>query len=561
MAGNYLTGNIVAASDYTRLARKISKLFGKGGIHPDTGLVDGTFGYGGHSTNISADSIVESVISGAIINHEDWYNLLYAYIDCANHQGVTLSNPLPPPSAFDGVGTDIVTAGVGATPFQYFDPDITTNDDLLLANRMNVSASNSTTSLVLASSRNVFWNSTLIHEFTVTFSSFDHARFFFNTGGQLLLSATRTSGSSASINQTWNTILATIGTVAINYSDYYQLTDVFTNLRPSLPYQSNFKIMGRREGSVEGTWGDNGKVIRIQLIFSNPPTQWAGEVYNIDVDGVFTSNVYEKRSTGVFNIAQPSYLTTYEVSNTHDTSTYVPVYNIVIPSNTNTFDFTNAAIAAGWSGSLAFFNLTIKSGVIVGAQSTGSNALTIPALPSGSRVTIINKGYIIGAGGSGGFGTPNSCTGGAAGNGAQGGTAFLCGAPVTFYNYGYIWGGGGGGGGGGQGHFDTQQGCGGGGGGAGAVGGPGGAGGAGGCDSGGYGAIGGSGSWNSGGSGGSGGVSGGGGGGPGLAGAAGNYSSGHGGGAPGAGGAPGYAILGNGWITWGSTGDIRGQVG
>ena len=95
--------------------------------------------------------------------------------------------------------------------------------------------------------------------------------------------------------------------------------------------------------------------------------------------------------------------------------------------------------------------LTINSGVKVYSNSTSQPALETGNLPSGSTVTIVNNGTIVGAGGNGGtgghcYGTDCTYTGTP---GGSGGNAVNTTVALTVNNTnGYIYGGGGGGGGG-----------------------------------------------------------------------------------------------------------------
>jgi hypothetical protein len=115
----------------------------------------------------------------------------------------------------------------------------------------------------------------------------------------------------------------------------------------------------------------------------------------------------------------------------------------------NNIDLRAEAIASGWNGFrpvLAY----IPTGVIIGSTSVSAPALTIQgSFPNG--ITLVNDGYIVGAGGNGGnsiwatsvLGYPGSV------NGANGGTAISVSTAVTIQNNEVI---GGGGGGGGQGY-------------------------------------------------------------------------------------------------------------
>ena len=154
-------------------------------------------------------------------------------------------------------------------------------------------------------------------------------------------------------------------------------------------------------------------------------------------------------STLVQSIADGSYgSTTNNIANSPSCGF---TYNYTIPANTNNFDLRKAIVDAGWNGTQEVnATLTIATGIYVTSISTGSYALYIsPSFPAGSRLTLINNGYIIGKGGNGGKGggTPTSAL--IAGSaGTAGGPALYVGYSTSITNNGTIGGGGGGGGGG-----------------------------------------------------------------------------------------------------------------
>lgn len=240
------------------------------------------------------------------------------------------------------------------------------------------------------------------------------------------------------------------------------------------------------------------------------------------------------------------------------TPTVVPPLQVSIASSVNNLNLWNYLVGSGYaiSGQPGKWIVTINSGVVIGSVSTGAYAFETGVFPSGSTVQIINNGIITGAGGQGGSAGGCSVT---RYNAIAGGPGLLIQNPVSFANNGSIWGGGGGGGGGHQTRGPERRG-GGGGGGAGNVSGGGGDGFI-------YGSAG---SLTAGGAGGpgtsqpfvAGGTGGGAGGAPGQPGASVPFIPPHipgcsDGGLPGAAGA---AISGNGYVTWGATGDIRGSI-
>jgi hypothetical protein len=122
---------------------------------------------------------------------------------------------------------------------------------------------------------------------------------------------------------------------------------------------------------------------------------------------------------------------------------YINEYAITISANVLNPNITTLLTAQGWDETSPIsVNITINSGVYIGS-STAAAALVIPALPSGSTVTLINNGFILGKGGNGGAGGIN---GGAGGIGANGGPAIQLGMDITIDNTNGIIGGGGKGG-------------------------------------------------------------------------------------------------------------------
>ena len=123
--------------------------------------------------------------------------------------------------------------------------------------------------------------------------------------------------------------------------------------------------------------------------------------------------------------------------------------NLVVASDTANYNIATALENPTTAKNVI---LTINSGVTVYSTSTGSPSLDTGTLPSGSTITIVNNGSIIGAGGSGGTG--NSGTGGTGGN------AISLSTSVSLNNTnGNIFGGGAGGGGGGIGQWINLGGC------------------------------------------------------------------------------------------------------
>jgi hypothetical protein len=118
-------------------------------------------------------------------------------------------------------------------------------------------------------------------------------------------------------------------------------------------------------------------------------------------------------------------------------------FTLTIASNTTNYNLSTSMTAAGWNGTdPVVATVTINSGVSVLSNNTATPAFTVPSLPTGSAVSIINNGTIAGLRGLGGrWGSS-----GANSAGKPGGVALQIASPVTLTNNNIISGGGAGGG-------------------------------------------------------------------------------------------------------------------
>jgi hypothetical protein len=129
------------------------------------------------------------------------------------------------------------------------------------------------------------------------------------------------------------------------------------------------------------------------------------------------------------------------------------VFTATIAANTANYNLKTAAIAAGWDQVLPLSaTITINAGVYVYSVSTGSYAFDTGAtFPTGTILTLINNGIILGMGGAGAMGggwLPNAATSPPGSGVGGGGPALRAQYAISITNNGDIAGGGGGGGGG-----------------------------------------------------------------------------------------------------------------
>ena len=206
MAGQ---GSKIVATDFNTIQSKIQAVLGTGGTNPNTGLADSTFGYGQTPVSIQ-------VAANAKISVNQWSNLRTDLVKARQHQtGITVGSRESTDPLFVA-GQDLkipttsnkITETDRATYNQMADYVVT---DRLLAASGQLSRE---TMSNLTYSTN--WNGTLSHIITVTFSTTDVPRYFFNTGGYFDFSASHNITGADSKNTAWKNVINGIGAVTFS---------------------------------------------------------------------------------------------------------------------------------------------------------------------------------------------------------------------------------------------------------------------------------------------------------------------------------------------------------
>lgn len=303
----YAAGGTIAATDYNTLAN------GAGNIGAQWGVGSGNHGLGQSTTAIA------NVAAGNNVTAAQWTGLIQTINSCLAHEGQTTITPTS------------VTAGTAITYYSA----ITTGSAAAYANTGATSLAR-TNSAASASSYTGAWGTTgnrgLTLTHTVTFASGDAARYFFNAGGRLKLTFSRSGGSATTRNTEWSTLCAECGSIEIAASDYIQVgktgTSVVFNLlhdgyygRAATPGTStDFFRQADNTGSyssnyiqclmsVSGT-AQNGGYPTI-TITTHPYNVWVN-AFQPGVDGTFSASLV---------VASPA--TTY-LTNTWGTPTVTP---------------------------------------------------------------------------------------------------------------------------------------------------------------------------------------------------------------------------------------------
>lgn len=156
------------------------------------------------STNSGyGQTALSTVVTGGKVTATNFWNALVANIaSSASHQGTTITAITPP---------------VGGNKVAFLSA-LSTNLNSINTGRLNCSAVG--TDITGSGTRTTNWGTALgipsvTSTITVTFASANAARYFFNAGGQILLSSSKTVGSGLPEDTSWINLCTNIGTIGL----------------------------------------------------------------------------------------------------------------------------------------------------------------------------------------------------------------------------------------------------------------------------------------------------------------------------------------------------------
>jgi hypothetical protein len=189
----YSAGSTIVDDDYNIFATGNAAGTGDAAvanINTILGVGDDERGYG-------QSGGLTSVTAGTVVQATNWANLLTKNTLLANHQGTTITSITNPTSGNTISAYAALSANVTAT----------FNGKLDAAG----SGSDSTVSSVTTTS----WNTSSTLSKTFTFASRNQLRYFFNAGGMIRLSWSRTGGTASTQNTAWTDTLTAAGTIVL----------------------------------------------------------------------------------------------------------------------------------------------------------------------------------------------------------------------------------------------------------------------------------------------------------------------------------------------------------
>ena len=184
--------SVVTATRYNAIQTKIAAVLGTG---------SGDKGYGQSVTSAQ-------VAAGETVTATHIANLHTDINKCILHQTASATTAIVAPSATDVIEESNSTNKKGWAQYE-------AESTVAETNRLTAAAGNMTTTSELTESRTTAWGSspdTVNTTFTVTFSSADIKRNFFNSGGEIRMALALSSGSGSK-GTSWSNLFSGAGTV------------------------------------------------------------------------------------------------------------------------------------------------------------------------------------------------------------------------------------------------------------------------------------------------------------------------------------------------------------
>ena len=298
--------------DYNTIQSDVASVMGSGAAD---------YGYG--QTLLSSQ-----VTEASRVTVNEWGNLRYDIINAWVHQFGSLPSPVTPTEGA------LVKANSATSPYTSYQ----TFASVLVANRFGVHSGQAITRT--GPSAGTFWSSQqawpgvygaswtvkIQSTVTVSFTTANKARAFFNSGSEIRFISSISGGAASQQNASWNTLLNSVGTVAFggikpspvtepnDGQNYYRLSSTFQyfyTASSTSPYSANIYRIAARTPSVSDNSTGTASTIEflVEWLDSHP-----GAAAYDSVDGTITlsantleaSGTLAPSGTGTFSVEMPT---------------------------------------------------------------------------------------------------------------------------------------------------------------------------------------------------------------------------------------------------------------
>ncbi len=312
MAGQ---NTLIIATDYNVIQSKIALVMG-------TGSGDKGYGQTLSSSQVAANSKISVT---------QWNNLRTDIVRARQHQNnITIGSKAPDEVGYNA-GSDLPIPSAAAQVKESWRAAylaVATDADNNYLTSPAPAGQSSRTNLVANQVRSAVWNTTVQQTVTVTWTTPDEARYFWNTGGQIEIGSDFVPRIAGLKNTTWVTMLQSMGTIKVGLTlttttgtgttvalGFYNMGTsdqlLFVKDAPAGQYALNkFYVMGRVNSTTDR------RILVLTLVWADDsaaPPSFPDPGFGIDeqVDGTLTSYVQCLRATGSnVSVPQPSAGTT-----------------------------------------------------------------------------------------------------------------------------------------------------------------------------------------------------------------------------------------------------------
>lgn len=210
-------GTLVLASEYNTVAELVNKIFGdkySNVLVTDIDRSDHKFGWG--AINIDDALPVSTLITAnRLQGMVDRTNIM---VDHVNINDTILVFSVPANRIEVLIRTPVRAEDLNIVESKIVDSILTNNTHL------TIDPTNASSYIITTSGpyiRNIPWMDQLIGEHQWSFNDYNHARYFFNSGGQLRINMEMYSGSTAGYNN-WADIINEIGVLSLTWNNVVQ---------------------------------------------------------------------------------------------------------------------------------------------------------------------------------------------------------------------------------------------------------------------------------------------------------------------------------------------------
>lgn len=273
---SYVSGGIIENEDYNSLSASVNEVLND--IHQGSTTENiANYGYGQNRPFRRKNN-------GEIVTADDWDRLVKEVKNIATFQGTTIGTI---PSAIN-IG-DIIEA-IAA---------LSTAINSIRTNRLNATSSRmliTTNGAKLKDSRSGAFDD-IYHEFSATFINWNHARYFFNAGGEIRLSPKFTSPSTGINDQNWKTLFNKITYISFGDSSTIRVgTGSYTNTNGFYDLTNTYKTV----------YSDNitGITLKLEAKLNANPGIARSIIFKLSLTtgtGISIGNVYNNVDTATAN--------------------------------------------------------------------------------------------------------------------------------------------------------------------------------------------------------------------------------------------------------------------